>query len=504
MAEANEVILGAGGTTVDDVVRVAYGAKVVLSDDALQAMEKSFNALRKIAEDKGPIYGLSTGVGDLAKIKFSADMAHTIQENIVRSHSAGLGEPYAEEVVRAAMFARAAVLAMGYSGVNPDVVKLMVEMLNRDIVPYVPKYGSVGASGDIAPLAHVALAMLGEGDVFYGGRQVPAIVALRSELLEPIKLDGRDGLAIINGPQFMVAIAALSVHKLEMLIAAEVVNTAMLAEIVGAKTTPFDERIHSVIENDGQKAVAKSLRTLLEDSELTCRKRDGRVQDAYSIRCAPQILGSLWDVAKSFRKVIDSELKSASDNPLIIADEARALSGGNFHGERIALWLDFASLLCAELTNLAERHLNRLLNPVLSSLNDFLADQPGPESGLMILQYLAADIASENKVLAHPSSVDNIPVSADQEDHASYGAAAGRKILQAVDNVTNALSAELLAIAKGYRLLGAENPCKPAREVLEKLKRILERIEHDKLSLHIALKEAKKILPDLAKFSELL
>jgi len=497
------VVLGDKGVSLRDVYNVAMGAKVELSTSALKKMTDSHNLLVKLMESGDTVYGLSTGVGDLAKEKISAELSSSIQRNIIYSHSAGIGSRYPVEIVRAAMFTRAATLAMGYSGVRPELVNFILDLLNKQITPCVPCYGSVGASGDLIPLAHIALTIIGDGNVLYHDRILPAIVVLKSELMEPMVLQGREGLALINGPQFLSAIGTIATIKLENLISAAVTTTAMTMEITGSSVEPFDKQLNSLKAFPGQNKVAEAIREILENSKLVNQKRNVRIQDGYSIRCAPQIYGALWDVVQDLRRTVEQELCSVSDNPIISIDSNRAISGGNFHGEQLALWLDFAALACAEVTNLSERHLNRMLNPALSGLPAYLAEDPGPESGLMLLQYLAADFASENKVLAHPSSVDNVSLSSDQEDHVSFGATAGRKLLAAIENAENALSAEILAVSKGYIFVNIEGASKAGKYVTDKLKRTLERIAHDGFPLYNAVEDARKLIKPLAEMSKL-
>ncbi|HEY4015960.1 MAG TPA: histidine ammonia-lyase [Polyangiaceae bacterium] len=454
---------------IDDVAR--RGRPVAFDSEARATVERSRAAVEAIADagDGGPrVYGINTGFGALSETRISASQVRALQRNLVRSHSTGVGPALAPAEVRGMMLLRAQVLALGASGVRPALVDLLVAMLARGVHPHVPAQGSVGASGDLAPLAHLALAMIGEGEAQVGdGPFRPTGEVLREVGLAPLVLEAKEGLALINGTQFMASLGTLALLDAERLAAVADVAGAMSLEALKGSIRPFDERLQAARPHPGQARVARNMRTLLAESQIMeSHKHCGKVQDAYSLRCIPQVHGATRDALAWVRGVLEREVNSVTDNPSVFLDddgEADIVSGGNFHGQPLALALDLAAIAVAELANISERRVEQLVNPALSTgLTPFLAPGSGLHSGFMIAQVASASLVSENKVLCHPASVDSIPSSAGKEDHVSMGSVSARKLQQIVKNVRHALAIEILTAAAG---LDQRAPLRPSRGV---------------------------------------
>ncbi len=438
--------------SLESLIKVARNyEKVELSKKAVERIEKSRKNVERFLKSGKAIYGINTGFGALANVKISKNEINDLQTNLVRSHSAGVGGIFNEETVRAMMLLRAFSLSKGFSGVRIDVVRGILDMLNHRITPIVPSQGSVGASGDLAPLAHIALAMMGEGEVFYNRQRVSAEFALEREGLKPLKYEAKEGLALTNGTQAITAVLALTVYDAKILFESSLIIASISMDALKSSTVPLDPRIHELRPYKGQKYVAEKILRYLEDSEirkshLNCPK----VQDAYSLRAIPQVLGAVKDTIDYVEKVTLTEMNSVTDNPLIFEDGA--LSGGNFHGEPVALASDFLAIAISELANIAERRIDRLVNPLVSGLPPFLATgKAGLNSGMMIWQYTAASLVSENKVLAHPASIDSIPTSAYQEDHVSMGTIAARKLRMILENATKVVAIEGMVASHAIR-----------------------------------------------------
>ena len=465
------VVLGETALSLEQITAVArHGAPVEISAQARARMAASRSVIDAVlagGAEAPAVYGVNTGFGALAEVRISGDQIRDLQRNLVRSHAAGVGAPLAREQVRAMMLLRAAVLTRGHSGARPEVAELLVQMLTRGVHPVVPARGSVGASGDLAPLAHLALGMIGEGEAEHEGQVLPAAEALRRADLAPLELEAKEGLTLLNGTQHMTAVGGLAVH--------DALHTCLVADIAGAMSLEalkgtsraFDDRILTARRQPGQAIVGERLRRLLQESEIAESHRDcGKVQDPYSLRCIPQVHGATLDVLGYARGVLEAEADSTTDNPLVFVDPkaphgGEILSGGNFHGQPVAMALDAAAIAIAELASISERRIEQLVNPALSSgLPPFLAPHSGLNSGFMIAQVSAAALVSENKVLAHPASVDSIPSSAGREDHVSMGATAALKLEQVHDHVRTVLAIELLAAAQGLDL---RRPLTPAR-----------------------------------------
>lgn len=436
----------------EDVERVAEGERVELAGEARHRMEAARAVVERIVEQRTPVYAVSTGVGNLCTVAIAPEDVRTLQRNIVRSHAAGVGRPLDEGAVRAMLVLRANALASGYSGVRPVVVETLLAMLNRRVHPVVPEQGSVGASGDLAPLAHLALVLIGEGEAFFQGERLPGREALRRAEITPVVLEAKEGIGLINGTQFMSALGTLFLLEAERLVSVADAAGALTIDALRGTDVPFHPLLQEVRPHPGQRKTAEHLVWLLGGSERIARGRYGRIQDAYSLRCIPQVHGAARDTLSHLRRILEIEINSATDNPLVFPAEGVVLSGGNFHGQPLSVALDAAAIAVAAVGAMSERRIERLLNPQLSGLPAFLARRSGLHSGYMLAQYTAAALVSENKVLAHPASVDSIPTSANQEDFVSMGAHAARKAIQILRNVQQIVGIELVLAAQAVDL----------------------------------------------------
>src|SRR4051812_27107329 len=465
------------GLGLRDVVAVAReDAEVRLTDAATQAMAASAAIVEQLADSDEPVYGVSTGFGSLATTPIPVARREELQRSLIRSHAAGVGPPVEREVVRAMMVLRARSLAMGYSGVRPEVAAATVALLNAGITPLVPEHGSLGASGDLAPLAHCALALMGEGEVLSPeGGALSAAAALHGAGLEPVTLRAKEGLALINGTDGILGMLALAIEDLERLLRVADLTAAMSVEALLGTDRAFAADLVGLRPQPGQASSAANMHRLLEGSAIVASHRydDPRVQDAYSLRCAPQVNGAARDVLEDARRVAHAELASAIDNPMILPD-GRVESCGNFHGAPVGFACDFLAIAAAEVGAIAERRTDRLLDGTRSQgLPPFLAEDPGVGSGLMIAQYTQAAMVAENRRLAAPASVDSLPTSAMQEDHVSMGWSAARKLRTALDNLTGILAVELVAAARGLELRA---PLEPAAGTAAALAAVREQV----------------------------
>ncbi len=450
----NEVIIGTNPPSVGDVVAVAReGCQVKIHDDAEKRMRLGREHVQRLIDEQAVVYGVTTGFGRFSDSHISPELSEQLQRNLVRSHAVALGEPLDEEVVRAAMFLRAVALARGHSGVRPDIVQLLVSMLNNEVHPCVPQQGSLGASGDLAPLAHIALVLMGEGEAVMKGRRLSGTEALRSAGLEPLTLRAKEGLALINGTQVMTALGVLAWTDAGHLYrSANIIASLSLESLRGIRQA-FDDRIARLRGHPGHYEVADSIRKLTSGSDFMTCQGELRVQDPYSLRCIPQVHGAVSDGLTYIGDVLRQEIFAVTDNPLLFFESQEVLSGGNFHGEPVAVVCDHLALLLAELGNMSERRTERMLNPAYNEgLPAFLTPKGGLNSGLMIAHYTAASLAAENKLLANPSSADSIPSSAGQEDHVSLGTTGARRVRQAVFNLSRILAVEALAAAQAVDL----------------------------------------------------
>jgi histidine ammonia-lyase len=440
------------------------------------ALRASRALVERACRDGRQIYGVNTGFGHLARVRIDDDKLEELQLNLIRSHCAGVGDPLPERVVRAILALRANCLVRGHSGLRLATVERLCAMLRRRIHPVIPSQGSVGASGDLAPLAHLALTLIGEGEVFLDGRRMAAAAALRKTGLAPLRLQAKEGLALINGTQVMSAIGLLALLSAERLCVAADLIGAMSVEALLGSHRAFDREIHDARPQPGQRRSAANLRKLLRGGQIEKSHADcGRVQDCYSLRCIPQVHGAVRDALGYVRGVLECEVNASTDNPMVFAGSGRLLSGGNFHGQPVSLALDHLGTAVCSLGTISERRIERLVNPDLSGLPAFLAHDPGLHSGFMIAQVTAAALVSENKVLAHPASVDTIPTSAAKEDHVSMGAHAARKARSIVDHVRTVLAIELLCAGQALDL---RRPLKAAEAVEAGRAALRRRIPH--------------------------
>jgi histidine ammonia-lyase len=468
--------------TLEAVERVAFGARCALTPAARRAVAASRRTVERAVASGEIVYGVNTGFGHLANVSIPGDQLETLQVNLIRSHAAGTGAPLGEAVVRAILALRANCLARGHSGLKLQTLERMLDMLHAGIVPVVPEQGSVGASGDLAPLAHVALALIGEGDVVYRGRTMAAKTAWKRARLRPVRLAAKEGIALINGTQVMTAIGALALLRVERLaIAADVVG-AMTLEALKGSHRAFDKRIHDARPQHGQRLSAANLRKILADSPIERGHADcGRVQDAYALRCIPQVHGAARDTFRFVRETLTIEINSSTDNPMVFAGSGELVSGGNFHGQPVAVAMDHLAVASCSLAGISERRIERLLNPALSDLPPFLAHDAGLNSGLMMAHVTAAALVAENKVLAHPASVDTIPTSAGKEDHVSMGVHAARKASQIVENTVTVLGIELLAAAQALDFLLPERPGRGADAAHRFIRRTIPGMKRDRV-----------------------
>ncbi|MFX1605442.1 MAG: histidine ammonia-lyase [Promethearchaeota archaeon] len=476
------VMIDGESLTLEDVVQVArHNEPVQLDEKAIPRIKSSRAVVETAIKEGDVVYGVNTGFGNLANVSINKEDLARLQVNLIRSHSAGVGPPFTREVVRGMMLLRANALAKGYSGVRLEVIETLLKMLNKDVTPVVPQQGSVGSSGDLAPLAHVALVIIGEGEAYLSGKIMSGTHALRKAGIKPVVLEAKEGVALINGTQPMSAVGVLTINDALQLVHDATIAASMSLEALRGTRMAADERIHSLRPHEGQTDVAAAQRRILLDSEINESHADcGKVHDAYSLRCIPQVLGASLDAIRYSYSVLETEINAATDNPLVFGDDGIVLSGGNFHGQPVALAMDFLGIAISEIASISERRVNRLVNPNLSELPAFLTTEGGLESGMMIAQYTAAALVSENKVLAHPASVDSIPTSADQEDHVSMGTIAARKAASILENAQNVIAIEYMCACQGIDYLAPLKPSKPLEEAHKTIRKVVPRLEDDR------------------------
>jgi histidine ammonia-lyase len=494
--------------TLEDLRDVVYARRpVLLAADAREAVERARALVDEAVQSDRVAYAINTGVGKLAEVRVPHDHLRELQVNLVRSHSVGVGGPLPEAEVRAVMLLRANSLAKGFSGVRPVVIETLCQALNRGVHPVIPSQGSVGASGDLAPLAHLALALIGEGEASLEGTRMAAADALRRAEIKPLTLEPKEAISLINGTQAMLAAGALALLAAEVLVNTADVIGALTLDALRGTIVAFDERIQQVRPHEGQVRSAANLRRMLEgeDQIRESHRECGRVQDAYSLRCMPQVHGAVRDTLAHCRRVLTIEMNSAVDNPLVfpvLPEEGKAgapvrleggeiLSGGNFHGEPIAFALDFLAIALAALAGISERRTERLVNPNLNEgLPMFLAPGAGLNSGYMMAQVTAAALVSENKVLAHPASVDSITTSGNKEDYVSMGMTAALKLMKVVENTRHVLAIEAAAAAQGLEFLRPLRPSRRGQRALAAIRAVCPPMEHD-----------RSLAPDLARLA---
>jgi histidine ammonia-lyase len=457
--------------------------RVTLAPGARQRAESARRTIERILEEERVVYGVNTGFGKLADVHIPPSELRDLQLNLVRSHACGVGPALSEAEVRAMLLLRANVLALGYSGARAVVIETLLMMLEQNVCPLIPEKGSVGASGDLAPLAHLALSVIGEGEAMFEGERLASAEALRRARIEPLELEAKEGLALLNGTQAMAAVGGLALYRAEKLARTADVAGAMTLEALRGTPVAFDERIHAARPHPGQVAVAAHLRELLSDSEIrrSHLENDPRVQDAYSLRCMPQVHGATRGALGHAREVVEIETGSATDNPLVFSREEEVLSGGNFHGAPLALALDYAAIALTDLASISERRIDRLINPDMNEgLPAFLTAHPGTSSGFMIAHVTAVALLNEMKVLAHPASVDNLPTSGGKEDHVSMGMTAATKLRAAVEWAEHVIAIELLAAAEGLEYRAPLLPGRGAQRAYEVVRSHAPRLTRDR------------------------
>lgn len=475
------VIVDGGPLTPGQVVDVAYRRATARTAEDLAAKLEPARMVVERAVDSGTVvYGITTGFGALANTHIGREETEALQYNLLRSHASGVGPPVTDELVRAMLLLRARTLAQGHSGVSAEIVEKLIEMLDRDILPVVPSQGSVGASGDLAPFAHLALPIIGEGLVRVNGEVMPAI----DSGLEPLRLRTKEGLSLLNGTEGMTAMGVLALDMSRNLVIAADIAAAMSVEALLGSSGPFQSKVHRLRPHPGQARSAERIAALLDGSPIVASHADNfdhAVQDAYSLRCAPQVHGAVSDTLDYLESVVSREMASVVDNPLVFPATGEVVSGGNFHGQPLAFALDFTAIAITELSSISERRTDRLLDPARSQgLPPFLAKDAGLNSGYMIGQYVQAALVAENRILAHPASVESIPTSGSQEDHVSMGWGAGKKLFEVVDNVRRVLAIEILCAAQGLDYRRPLSPAQGTGRIVEQVRTVVPHLEADK------------------------
>lgn len=485
MTEPDVVVIDGSPLTAAQVAAVAdRRVDVRLADD----LDDRLAPARKVVDDALAedriVYGVTTGFGALASTRIGRAEAEALQVALLRSHAAGVGDPLPPPVVRAMLLLRARTLSQGHSGVRPEVVRQLIALLQRDLLPVVPEQGSVGASGDLQPFAHLALPLIGEGEVVDGAMVRPAAEALADHGLEPLHLQAKEGLSLLNGTEGMLSQGVLAARRIRRLALAADIGVALSIEALLGSVRPYDERVHALRRHPGQIDVAANVRRLLEDSPIVASHHhdfEHAVQDAYSLRCAPQVHGSVRDVIAYADAVFGRELGAVVDNPIVFAEDGDVVSAGNFHGQPLAFALDFLTTAATELGSISERRTDRILDPERSAgLPPFLAPRPGVNSGYMLAQYTAAALVAENRVLSHPASVESIPTSGSQEDHVSMGWGAARKLRTVLDNTARVLAVELICAAEGLRHREPA-PARGTQAALDAIRSVVEPLTDDRV-----------------------
>lgn len=476
------VQLTGNSLTLDEIRRICYEHELVtISVDSMRKVEASRKAVEKIVSEKRVVYGINTGFGKFSDVIIAGDDVNDLQLNLIRSHACGVGEPFPEVVSRAMLLLRLNALLKGFSGIRPVLAELLAALLNREIHPVVPQQGSLGASGDLAPLSHLALVLIGEGKVYYQRQICSAQEAFKQEGLEPIVLQAKEGLALINGTQAMTAMGVVNWIEASDLAYQSEWIAALTMEGLEGIIDAFHPAIHEARGYPQQMAVAERMSDILNGSMLITRQGEKRVQDAYSLRCIPQVHGASWQAFDYVKEKLEIESNAATDNPLIFDGGETVISGGNFHGQPIAIAMDFMKIAAAELASISERRIERLVNPQLNDLPPFLSPRPGLQSGAMIMQYCAASLVSENKTLAHPASVDSIPSSANQEDHVSMGTIAARHAHQIIQNVRRVLAIECICALQAVQYRGIDKMSPQTRSFYEEARELVPSITEDRI-----------------------
>lgn len=486
--------------TFEDAEQVVFHKeKIKLAPEAREAIQRNRRTVEDMLKMDQTMYGINTGFGKFSDIIIRNEDLDSLQKNLIYSHACGVGEPFSKEIGKTMLLLRANTLAQGYSGVSVELIEQLIDYINLDITPVIPQQGSLGASGDLAPLAHLALCLIGEGEVFYQGKRMETAFVLHHLGLTPLNLKAKEGLALINGTQAMTAVGMVTYLEMKKLLYQSELISGLTLEGLRGIMDAFDRDIHCLRGHQEQIEVADRMRERLIDSKLTTSQGELRVQDAYSLRCIPQVLGASWQATNYAKEKLLTEMNAVTDNPLIFSEQNKVVSGGNFHGQPVAFAMDFLKLGIAEAGNLSERRIERLVNPQLNEgLPPFLSPNPGLESGAMIMQYSAASLVSENKTLAHPASVDSIPSSANQEDHVSMGTIAARHALEMLTNTRRVIAIELICALEAVEHRGVEQMATQTREFYEIAREIVPPIKEDRVfstdieRVAMWLKEAKE------------
>jgi histidine ammonia-lyase len=481
------IILDGNSLSIETFIAVArFKEEVSISEESKLLVQKARAYVEKVVEEDKPVYGINTGFGKLSDTPINKCDVSKLQENLLMSHACGVGSPFTDEIVRGMMVLRINALIKGHSGIRLETLEKMVEFLNKDVCPVVFEKGSLGASGDLAPLSHMSLPLIGKGEVYYQGKRMNTMDALiKAEILPLDGLQAKEGLSLINGTQAMTSVGAFCLYDASHLLDLANVSLSLTMESLKGIIDAFDDRVHQVRGQKGQIEVASHVREILLGSKNITRQGQVRVQDAYSIRCAPQVHGASFDAIAFAKEKLEIEMNAVTDNPILFPDDDLAISAGNFHGQPLALVFDYLGIAIAELANISERRLERLVNPQLNhNLPAFLVKNPGINSGFMIVQYSAASLVSENKVLAHPSSVDSIPSSANQEDHVSMGTIGARKATEILKNTRQVVAMEMLAACQAIDLRGDNGLGKYSKKAYNKIREYVSFVEDDEIMYH--------------------
>ncbi len=489
-----KIIVNGNSLNLEEVIKVAReDYHVVISEEAVNKINKSRKKVENFIKDEKKIYGVNTGFGKFSDVLISKEETKLLQKNLIITHAVGAGDFLDRDIVRAIILLRINALSKGYSGIRLSTIKVLIEMLNKKVHPLVPEKGSLGASGDLAPLSHVVLPMIGLGKVEYNGKIYHGREGMDLAGIKTIELTAKEGLALINGTQVMTAIGALALYDGIELAKTADIAAALSFEAQRGITTALDKRVHEVRPHKGQIDTADNLLELLKNSNMTTKQGDLKVQDAYSLRCTPQVHGATKDALNYIRDKVLIEINSVTDNPIIF-DET-GISGGNFHGQPVALPFDFMSIALAEIANISERRLERLVNPSLSKLPAFLVEKGGLNNGFMIVQYSAAALVSENKTLSHPASVDSIPSSANQEDHVSMGTIGARKAMEIMKNTRRVLAMEIMCACQGIDLRGNKGLGKGTKPAYDMVRSKVSKLTEDR-ELYEDINQCEKLLID--------
>jgi len=489
------IIIDGNSLNLEKFIKVVnYREEIQLSNDAIKKVNRSREFVEKIVREEKIVYGITTGFGKFSDVLISKEDTMELQRNLILSHACGIGNPLSEEIVRGIMLLRINALSKGFSGIRLETLQTLVDMLNRGVHPIIPEKGSLGASGDLAPLAHMVMVMIGEGEAIYKGKKMSGREAMQKANLEVISLQAKEGLALINGTQVMTSVGSIALYEAINILKLADLSCALTTEALNGIKDAFDIKIQNLRGHSGQTKTANNLIRFLNNSNNITKQGELRVQDPYSIRCVPQVHGASKDAIGYVKNVLETEMNAVTDNPIIFEEEQEVLSGGNFHGQPVALALDFLCIALSELANISERRLERLVNPSLNNgLPAFLTENGGVNSGFMIVQYAAAALVSENKILSHPASVDSIPSSGNQEDHVSMGTIASRKALEITKNVKKVLSMEILTACQAVDLRGNRGLGDGTKIVYNKIREFIPKLENDRI-MHEDINKVEEII----------